>query len=201
MKKVLVLFLVIVIGGCASTNMTSFKDPAFQNVKFKRILVIANTSDLQWRQKLESRMVGAFNDGGIDAMQSIFLFPPTRNLSPEDKVNLLMQNNIDAYLSINVGESGVQNVYVPAIGKTVVEGNQVYEDPNKIVGGNYTLSKPWATFRTTLQDASSGSTAWVANSSTGGNAYASFNTVINSYCEKVVEQLRQDGLIAIPMRK
>lgn len=201
MNRILVFFVVIAIAGCASTNMISFKDPAFQNATFSRILVIANSSDLQWRQKLESRMVEAFKDAGVDAMQSIFLFPPTRNLSIDEKVDLLVKNNIDAYLSINVGESGVQSVYVPPIGKTVVEGNQVYQDPNKIVGGNYTISKPWAEFQTSLHEASSGSTAWIANSSTGGNAYANFNTVINSYCDKVVEQLKQDGLLTTRKRK
>jgi hypothetical protein len=201
MNKTLVLFVLIAGAGCASTNLTSFKDPAFHNTTFSHILIIANTSDLQWRQNLESRMVEAFKDAGVDAVQSIILFPPTRNLSTDEKVDLLVKNNIDAYLSINVGESGVQSVYVPPIGKTVVEGNQVYEDPNKIVGGNYTLSKPWANFQTSLHETSSGSTAWIANSSTGGNAYANFSTVINSYCDKVVKQLKEDGLIATRKRK
>jgi len=172
MNRILIFFasVLAIVGsaGCASTNMTSFKDPAFQNITLKRILIIANTSDLQWRQKLESRMVEAFKDVGLDAMQSVFLFPPTRNLSNDEKVALLVQNNIDAYLSINVGESGVQDVYVPPTGSTTktkgevfVYGNraQYEEKSTTTVEGGYTLSKPWAKFQSKLHDVSSGSIA------------------------------------------
>jgi len=30
---------------------------------------------------------------------------------------------------------------------------------------------------------------------TGGNAYANFNTVVNSFCGKTVEQLIKDGVV------
>lgn len=201
---------ILVCVGCASTNITSFKDPAFQSATFSRILIIANTSDLQWRQKLESRMVESFNDAGVFAMESVLLFPPTRTLSNEEKVELLNQNSIDAYISVDVGESGVQDVYVPPTGSSTttkgevsVYGNraQYEEKSTTTVQGGYTLSKPWAQFKTELHDVSSGSNAWIASSFTGGNAYANFDDVINSYCDKVVEQLKNDGLIIVSSKK
>jgi hypothetical protein len=190
--------------GCASTKMTSFKDPAFQSVSFKRILVVANTSDLEWRRKIEARMVQAFREVGVFAIEGVQLFPPTRELTDDEKVNILLQNNIDAYVSVSVGESGVKEVYVPPTGSTTktegkvrVSGNQAdYEEKSTTrIHGGYTLSKPWADFETKLFDVSSGQNAWLASSHTGGNAYANFNTVINSYCDKVVEQILEDGLI------
>ena len=202
------LCLFSLVLGCASTNITSFKDPAYQNTAFKQILIIANTSNLQSRQMLESQMVEAFKGIGIDAMKSILLFPPTRTLSNEQKVELLLRYEIDAFLSIDVGERGVQNVYVPPTGSTTktkgevsVYGNRAeYEEKSTTtVQGGYSISKPWAEFQINLYDVSSGSIAWIASSHTGGNGYASFTTVINSFCEKVVDQLKQDSLI-IPAR-
>ncbi len=198
------LFIVFLIVSCASTKMTSFKDPDYLNAKFKRILVVANTNDLEDRQKLESSMVEAFNDMGVFALESFKLFPPTRELSDQEKVDLLLKNNIDAFISISVGESGVSEVYIPQTSSTTkTEGNvNVYgntarykEKTTTAYQGGYTLNKPWAKFDTKLYDVSNGKMAWIATSFTGGNAYANKNTVINSYCGKTVDQLLEDNLI------
>ena len=208
MKKHLNLFtifmLAVILSSCASTRMTSFKDPSFRSSKFKRILVIANVSDLQWRQKVESRLVEAFKDAGVFAVEGVLFFPPTRTFSNEEKVDLLVSSNLDGYISVSVGDAGTTEVYVPPTSSTTttkgsasVYGNQAtYKSKSTTsYSGGYTLSKPWAEFDTKLVDVSSGQTAWVASSFTGGNAYANLNTVINSYCDKVVEQLIQDGLV------
>lgn len=194
----------IILVGCASTRMTSFKDPDYQKAEFKRILVVANTNDLEDRQKLESKMVEEFSSIGVYSLESFRLFPPTRELTDEDKVELLLKNDIDAFISISVGESGVSEVYVPQTSSTTkTKGNvNVYgntatykEKSTTTYQGGYTLNKPWAEFETQLYDVSNGQMAWIATSFTGGNAYANRNTVINSYCGKTVDQLLEDKLI------
>jgi hypothetical protein len=184
--------------------MTSFKDPDYEKAEFKRILIIANTSDLGNRQLLESKMVKSFSDVGIFALESIKLFLPTRELTDKEKVDLLLKNNIDAFISISVGESGVEEVYIPptsSITKTsgsvnVIGNSAYYEEKSKTTTqGDYTLEKPWAKFETKLYDVSNGRMVWTASSFTGGNAYANIRTVINSYCNKTVEKFIEDGLI------
>lgn len=201
----LTFITILFLSGCASTKMTSFKDPDYQQATFSRILVLANTNDLQDRKKLESQLVEEFSYYKIFALESYKLFPPTRDLSDEDKVELLLKNNIDALISIDVGESGTNEVYVPQTssetktkGKVNVYGNTANykEKSTTTYYGGYTLSKPWAEFETRLYDISNGQMAWIASSYTGGNAYANRNTVINSYCEKTVEQLREDKIIS-----
>lgn len=204
MKYSISFFMILFLVSCASTRMTSFKDPDYQKVEFKRILIVANTNDLEDRQKLESKMVEAFSDIGVFAMESFRLFPPTRELNDEDKVELLLKNDIDAFISISVGESGVDEVYVPQTSSTTktkgevnVYGNtaRYKEKSTTTYQGGYTLNKPWAEFETKLYDVSNGQMAWIASSFTGGNAYANRNTVINSYCGKTVDQLLEDNLI------
>lgn len=194
----------IILVGCASTRMTSFKDPDYQKAEFKRILVVANTNDLEDRQKLESKMVEEFSNIGLFALESFRLFPPTRELTDEDKVELLLKNDIDAFISISIGESGVDEVYVPQTSSTTktkgevnVYGNtaRYKEKSTTTYQGGYTLNKPWAEFETKLYDVSNGQMAWISSSFTKGNAYANRNTVINSYCGKTVEQLLEDNLI------
>jgi len=200
----------IILVGCASTRMTSFTDPDYQKAEFKRILVVANTNDLEDRQKLESKMVEEFSNIGVFALESFRLFPPTRELTDEDKVELLLKNDIDAFISISVGESGVREVYVPQTSSTTkTKGNvNVYgntatykEKSTTTYQGGYTLNKPWAEFETQLYDVSNGQMAWIATSFTGGNAYANRNTVIDSYCGKTVDQLLEDKLITKSLQK
>jgi len=200
----IVTIAIVLLAGCATTKMTSFKDPAFQSISFKRILVVANTSDLEWRRKIETRMVKSFQDIGVFAIEGVQLFPPTREPTADEKVDILIKNKVDAYVSVSVGESGVKEEYVPSTESTTktkgsvrVSGDRAdyAEKSTTKVDGGYTLSKPWAGFQTKLFDVSSGQNAWVASSFTGGNAFADFSTVINSYCDKVVDQLIEDGLI------
>lgn len=199
--SLLMLFFLV---SCASTRMTSFKDPDYQNTKFKRILIVANTSDLEERQELESKMVEAFTEDGVFALESYKLFPPTRELTDKEKVELLLKNNIDAFISISVGENGVSEVYIPQTSSTTkTEGDvNVYgntarynEKSTTMYQGGYKVNKPWAEFQTELYDVSNGRMVWIASSFTGGNAYANKNTVINSYCEETVNELLQDKLI------
>ena len=196
--------MAFILVSCASTKMTSFKDPDYQNAKFKKILIVANTNDLQDRQKIESKMVEAFTENGVFALESYKLFPPTRELTDEEKVDLLLKNNIDAFISISVGESGVNEVYIPQTSSTTkTEGDvNVYGNTARYKAkstttyqGGYTLNKPWAKFETKLYDVANGQMAWISSSFTKGNAYANRNTVINSYCGKIVDQLLEDNLI------
>jgi hypothetical protein len=204
-KYTICIFGIFLFASCASTRITSFKDPDYQNTEFKRILVVANTNDLEDRQKLESKMVEDFSDVGVYALESYKLFPPTRELTDEEKVDLLLKNNIDSFISISVGESGVSEVYIPQTSSTTkTEGNvNVYgntarykEKSTTTYQGGYTVHKPWAQFETKLYDVSNGHMAWIASSFTGGNAYANRNTVINSYCGKTVDQLIEDKMIS-----
>lgn len=198
------LLLILFLFGCASTRMTSFKDPDYLDSKFERILVVANTNDLEDRQNLESGMVEEFTEIGVFALESFKLFPPTRDLSEEDKVDLLLANNIDGFITIDVGESGVNSVYVPQTGSTTkkegrvnVYGNSAtYKEKSKTTyQGGYTLNKPWAEFETRLYDVTNGNMAWIATSFTGGNAYANKNTLIGSYCSTTIEKLVEEKLV------
>ncbi len=210
--KILFLGVVALLGfsGCASTSMTSFTDPGYRTTTFTRILVVANLSDLQWRKRIESRLVDEFLWNGVFAMEGMNLFPPTRELTDQEKIDLLVQNKIDAYIVIGVRETGTQEVYIPETGSSTqtegsvsVYGNTAtYREKSRTTKyGGYTVSKGWAEFDVKLYDVSNGQCAWVASAFTGGNAFANFNTIINSFCFKTVEQLIKDGVVKKVVRK
>lgn len=208
-REGLFFFLLVLLVGCASTRMTSFKDPDYEHKSFKRILVVVNSTDLEKRFFFESSMVSALTKLQVTAIEGYKLFPPTRELTQSDKVDILLKNQIDAYITVAVGETGVQDVYFPPTtttkteGSASVTGNQIhYEEKSKTkTQGGFTISKPWAEFGAKLIDAASGNTAWIATAFTGGSAFSSFNTVITSFCNQTADNLEHDGLITLPKPK
>lgn len=195
-----VLPFIITLAGCASTQMTSFTDPAFKGLTFHHFIVVARSNNLSTRLWLESHLVQTLTSHRIFATASILLFPPTRKFSDEQMRDSLLRHNFDAYIVVDVGESGVESIYLPPTGATTkTTQNSTYEwtSTTSIVGGG-TIEKPWADVRTTMCDASTNHVIWIADSFTGGNGYASFNTVIDSYCNKVFERLENAGLVHEP---
>ena len=202
--NLLLIFLAVILSNCASTRLTSFKDPDYKYANFNRILIVVNSNDLEKRLQLETAIVKAFEGTGIYALEGFNLFPPTRVLSDQEKVSLLVENKLDAYISVIVGEIGTEEVYVPPTSSTTktkgnvnVLGNRAtYEEKSKTTyQGGYSFSKPWAEFETKLYDVSNGRMVWISTSFTGGNALASFNTLINSFSNEIVNRLEKNELI------
>ena len=198
---ILSIFSTVIFFNCASTTMTSFIDPAYRDATFKRFVIVVRSNNFTSRKWLESLFVEELTSQGIYAKESILLFPPTREYSKEQKQETLIKNKYDAYIVVDVGETGVESIYIPPTKVTQghTSGNKWTEVTNLVGGG--TIEKPWAQVRTTLCDASTNDIAWIADSYTGGNGFANFNTVADSYCEKVIDQLKNIGMIHIGENK
>jgi len=84
-------------------------------------------------------------------------------------------------------------------GNVNVYGNNAkYKEKSKTTyQGGQTYSKPWADYEANLYDVSNGKMAWIASAHTKGNAFANFNTVMNSFCGEVVGKLIEDRLIKV----
>ena len=196
-----------ILVGCASTRLTAFTDPAFSGKSFTNPAVYANTADLEWRRSLEESVVAEMRKLGLPAVTTFELIPPTRDLNPEDRVRILLENKIDTLIVIEVRQSGVEEQYIPPTGATTTTSGTVSTYGNTgtyqgtsytTVHGGYNVSKPWAEMRTFVLDVASGRKARVASSFTGGNAFASFQDIRKSYSKKIVEQLLADRVLASP---
>jgi len=193
------LIFVILLLGCAWTNMTSFKDPDFSNTNFSKILIIAPFSDLELRQTTEKKFQDALYSKGITAVTSIKLFPPTREYSSDEILNRLLRFNIDGVLFIAFEDYWTSQNYTPKSrstkGSTSLIGNLIFfsESAHKY-RVNY-ISKSHLTFELRLFDVNTGRTAWIAKSNTKRNAFADFNKMMTSLAISTTNQLKKDGLI------
>jgi hypothetical protein len=196
------LLLCFAAAGCAYRQfdgipaITSFKDPAYAGAEFKRIAIIADLSDLEWRKRLESRMTESFKEWGIMAVESNMLIPPTRQWSPEERLNVLAKNGVDGYLSVTVDTTDVTETYIPATYTTTTtrekpdKGKSEETAVTKQQGG-YTVTKASTRYRLTLVDRATGRTAWIALNDLGSSP----SSRLRPFCEEIAAQLERDGLV------
>lgn len=203
MKKhhaIFVLFIwILFIGGCASTSMTSFRDPSFATKTFHKILVVAPFADMESKTKAEGAFVKRLAKYSAEGIPSIQVFMPTRTYTNEELLKLLSENMIDGVLLVTLTDAYTKQAYVPAssstYGQATLTGNTVNYSAHTQQYGGYYISKPRVRYEMRLYDVLTGNTAWVATSLTRGNAFASFDTLIGSLADTAVDKLRDDGLL------
>jgi len=200
MKKSLILSSAVFLFGCAWTDVTSIKDPNYYQVQFSRVLVVAAFSDIEYRQDTESAFQRVFEEEGIVAIRSIDMFPPTREVSNEELVDTLLENDIDGALIIAFSDYWTTQSYIPQYsttrGNASIIGNSIYYSQNTQTFGGYYISKPRVNFELRLYDTQTGNTAWIAKTHTRGNAFAKFNTLVNSLANKSVKTLMEENIIS-----
>ena len=200
MKRLYLLLFSLSFIGCASTSITSFKDPAYRDKLLTKILIYVAEDDLKTRFDLEQEFVSILSEHGIPAIESYKLFPPKRKLKEEVMKDSIISNGIDAYLVASIKNSGVETIRLPTTTISKTKGNintfgdfESKTETTETGGG--TFKKPWANIYTKILDAETGNTVWIADASSGGSAFASFRDVYGSYCEEVVSNLFKDRLL------
>ncbi len=193
-----VLGLLLIVG-CATTNLTSFRDPEFAGKNLHKILVVVPFSDLESRQTAETAFVNRFAGYGVEAVPSMQMLMPTRTYTNEELAKILFENKVEGVLIVKLTDVSSTQTYVPqsssTYGQGTLSGNTINYSSQTYSYGGYYISKPRVRFELQLFDVSSGKVAWVGTSLTRGNAYARFKTLINSLAGSAVRQLVQDGLV------
>lgn len=193
------LIWILFIVSCASTSVTSFRDPAFATKTFQRMLIVAPFADLESREKAEGAFVEHLAKYSVEGIPSIRIFMPTRTYTNEELVKLLSENKIEGVLVITLTDAYKTQAYVPAFsstyGQASLTGNTVNYSAYTQQYGGYYISKPKVRYELRLYDVLTGNTAWVATSLTRGNAFAHFDTLINSLADTTTEKLKDDGLL------
>jgi len=202
--KLLLVLYCISFFACAGTKLISYVDPGFFNVSYDTFLVSVNNASLETRIDVETALVLAFKEMGIKAYRAIRLFPPTRSYTVEQVTGKLNRYKIQAVLFINPGESGSISEYIPKYGEeTKTEGSATiigdrinYNETSKTSHkfGGFTVEKLFANFSASVLDVKTESKVWLAESQTGGNAFAGRQTIVESFCESMVEKLINDGV-------
>jgi hypothetical protein len=127
--KVGLILGLVLITGCATTSISSFRDPSFVGKRFQRILVVAPFADLESRTKAESAFVEGLAKYAVEGISSILVLMPTRTYTSEDLSKLLSENQIDGVLLVTLTDAYTTQTYVPGssstYGQATLSGNTV----------------------------------------------------------------------------
>ena len=148
MKKLLLFFVPFFLIGCASTNISSFRNPDIDFSNYKKIMVYGNSRDIDFQKTLEADLVNAFTEKNITAVSSIDLISPIKEYSSEEIQNIFIENNIDGYLSVAVVSATEESAYVPQRSHTNYRSQYVNGKltsvPYTTTSGGYSVSYPKA---------------------------------------------------------
>jgi len=130
------------------------------------------------------------------------IFLPTREYSGEQILKILKEKNIEALLFVKFLDSYSSKTYVPESYSTTghyeatpfVNKPLEYKSETKKYGGYY-ISKPRLVFDIELYEVATGRKVYVSRTHTAGNAYVSFNGMINSLTKKTIKDLIEKNLI------
>src|SRR5215470_12023782 len=106
--KVVAALLLWTLTGCAATALTAYQDPAFTQASYWKFAVLASGVQLDERQAIENRLVGALRNKAVAAESAMRLFPPTRPMSNEEMSAALLAEGYDALLVIQRVEAGAK---------------------------------------------------------------------------------------------
>lgn len=200
-RQLSVLSLALVALGLAScapsTEIVSFRDPAFMTTRYKHLVVMVDTADLMWRKALESGLVTELATVGIQGIESTSLLAPTRAWSEAQRHDAFVAAGADGIVTLAVQGNGTVESYVPPSVSTTVTsarrdsahgGGEVQKSTTSTTDG-YVERRDWAKFTITLTDLATGRTAWIAmNRLNGGYSQ------IERFSREVAERMSGDGL-------
>ncbi len=219
MKRTLAISILLALGGCATTNVTAFRDPAFAGRQYSHLAVFVVGTSMAARQDLEQRVCKGIAPTACSPGVSVL--PPVRQYGADEMATYLRQSGADAVVVLTVGadesHSGVAGYYSMSNGQATTTANTtgtINSYGNTATYQGTTTANTYATGQTTtipimyysraavgmvqLYDVGSGQVAWKGEMQTSGRGMiaTSDSSFMGSEASKLADELRSAGLIA-----
>gem|GEM_PF-3101077 len=113
MKQVSVLSLLVIVSGCASANLTAFRDPAYANRQFGKLAVFTTGMYMENAMNLERQVCKKIAPD--QCVPGQLVLPPTRSYSTAEISQYLEQADIDGVLIVALGDDQSASKYLGTI--------------------------------------------------------------------------------------
>jgi hypothetical protein len=201
MRPVLVILVSFLMVGCATTEITTFKDPEYSSNKYESIYIVTSGLNLADRDLTEAKVCEEFANIELTCIRDLEVFLPTRSYTEEEKEAVLRALNVDATLGIYLTANYSNQTYVPQTSFT--SGNiygsgysSSYSGTTYSFGG-YAASTPVEEYRIVLIDSNSGQQALVAAGKTSGDDAVNTEGMRASLAEEIVATLITEEMLLI----
>ena len=210
----LILLLAVTATSCFTPQgpwMPTFVDPAYRDAAFRSVAVLADTGAYAWRKDFESSVATALSEEKVAATQASWFITPTREWTPAQIRETLLDKGFDACLDARVIASEFSANFIPEQRVTTSEKVPIVEkfrvkvngrmvEKDSIVGyrdvrkttkdGGYTREREYRTFRLTLTDLRNSTVAWTAE-------YAGYTDEfsLRTFSQNIARQLLWDKIV------
>ena len=189
MRYALLLNLLLLVG-CATTNVTGYTDPKFAGNAFKNVTVLAAVGNLEQNSTLESRACELFRAAGVPCAQFTIAFPPTRNYTPDQVYAELAASGAQSLLILTKESDTSSSRVVGYQSQAAMYGN--YASGTTVPLRARTRN---SLSRVTLMDCATRSTAWLGDLETIGHVIATDDgSFIYSLADSATAALFNAGL-------
>jgi hypothetical protein len=199
-----ILFLTaLLMTGCASTDMTSEANPEISTHHYDTILVVGDFSSLKHRKSLESEICeDIVGDTTTKCIEANSIFFPGDTYTPEEIEEKIRSLHIDGVLTMEPTGSGTSSTYIPpttyVTGSAYSYGNTVSGTATAHTYGGFSVHKPFASYTITLFSIVDNKMAWYATAQSRGNAFASWDDLIEDAADECIDKLIDDGVLQEP---
>ncbi|MCR5387161.1 MAG: hypothetical protein K6E69_08570 [Treponema sp.] len=104
MKKSLCIISLIFMFLTNGMSITSVRDNEKNFYEYKKILIISNSVDLEFKKNTEYGLSKKFSDAGIEAVPGMELFSPLKEHSAEEIIKKAKSENFDCILTVGEGQ-------------------------------------------------------------------------------------------------
>lgn len=164
----LMVGLVMLVSGCASTSITGYSDPEYRTAQYDSVVVVAENAGLERAARLEGGICEQFQNAGVTCTPFHQVFPPTRS-HPADKVfPALQEKGIGALVVLLSGadQSSARDIGSQTFGSANVYGNQVSGQSSSVA---ITAFSRQAHARIVVVDSATRDTVWLGDARTEGS--------------------------------
>lgn len=171
--------------GCATAQVTGYRDPVLASFSYNNVAIYYPSSDLETRARVENEIASEFGLRSISSGATAAVISPTEQVSALEFNTRLKKANFDSLLMITESTASSSSTYVP--GYAVSNSSGFYYNPGQ------TITTVGAKSNVTLIDLTVGKVAWVGTVSGTG---WSLDDIIPAMAGKVVGRLVDEGVVA-----
>ena len=195
MKKLTTLILLL-LSGCAQTNITSFTAPEFKGVDFSKFIVVTPNLNLAYSMLLQTKICDAIKNENKSCILGLDFFPPLKNYTNSDIKSGLVSNNINGYLIVRYGSSNSSSVNLGSITNTTAN---IFSDTVTAYSSTVPISAFSRSdgYSLTLIDVKSTNKVLVGEATTQAQGLANITDDVftSSLAKKIIQKLKKEGLL------
>lgn len=192
--RIIILIVILCLSGCATTSITGFTDPDFQNKSYKSLVVVTPNLNLEYSSLLQGKVCNAIQNMSISCKRGLDLFPPTRTFESDQIVSILKDNHIDGYLLLTYGGGATQSQQIGtlAYGSATVFSNTISAYGSSTPVMSFSRSDGYSMV---LIDTQTFNKAWVGGAKTQAQGLANITDDVftDSLAAKVASVLKDAG--------